>query len=138
TMEDFQMIQGGTLANGAEAQMNAGEDALAVAGDYHSGPLSTLIPFGVWGAITFLWFMLAGLRVVYRNFRYGDPQLRLVNTFLLAQYLTHMFDYFFVFGGYTDDMVGFAKSIGFSMALNGGVLGPKTQPQPAIKPQVKT
>jgi hypothetical protein len=138
TMEDFQMLQGGSLANGAEAKMDASEDALAVAGDYHSGPLSTLIPFGIWGAITFIWFMLAGLRVIWRNFKYGDTQLRLVNTYLLAQYLTHIFNYFFVFGGYTDDMVGFTKSIGFSMALNGGVLGPKTQPQPALKPQVKT
>jgi hypothetical protein len=138
TFEDFQMLQGGSLANGAEAQMNAGEDALAVAGDYHSGPLSTLIPFGVWGAITFLWFMLAGLRVVYRNFKYGDPQLRIVNVFLLAEYFTHMLSYLFIYGAYSNDVFGFAKTAGFSIALNGGVLGPKTQPQPAVKPQVKT
>jgi len=137
TSGDFEMIGNGTLANGAESKLDASLDSLAVSGDYHNGPLSTLIPFGIWGAITFLWFMLAGLRVMYRNFKYGDPQLRLVNIFLLAQYLTHFFDYFFVFGGYTDDIFGFAKSIGFSIALNGGVLGPKKQPVPASQPQAK-
>jgi hypothetical protein len=135
TLEDFQMLQGGTLANGAEAQMDAGEGALAVAGDYHSGPLSTLIPFGIWGAITFLWFMIAGLRVVYRNFKYGDPRLRIVNAYLFAQFLTHMFSYFFIFGAYADDIFGFAKTLGFSIALNGGVLGPKKQPMTASQPQ---
>ena len=138
TSEDFQMLQGGTLANGAEAQMDASEEALAIAGDYHNGPLSTLIPFGLWGGITFLWFMFAGLRVVYRNFKYADPQLRIVNSFLLAEYFTHMLSYFFIYGAYTNDLFGFARTAGFSIALNGGVLGPKTQPQPALQPQVKT
>ena len=137
TAQDFEMIGNGTLANGAEAKMDASLDPLAVAGDYHSGPLSTLIPFGIWGAITFLWLMIAGLRVVWRNFKYGDPQLRTMNAFMLAQHLTHIISYFFIFGGYTDDIFGFAKSIGFSIALNGGVLGPKTQTVPASKPQAK-
>ncbi len=125
TLEDFEMLEGGSLANGAEAKMDASEDALAVSGDYHNGPLSTLIPFGLWGGITFLWFMLAGLRVLYRNYKYGDPKLRVANTFFLAQYIAHMALYFFIFGAYSDDLFEFAKTIGFSMALNGGVMGPQ-------------
>jgi hypothetical protein len=134
---DFEMIGGGTLANGAEAQMDASEGALAMAGDYHNGPLSTLIPFGIWGAITFVWFMLAGLRVLYRNFKYGDPQLRIFNTYLLAEYVTHMISYFFIFGAYTNDIFGFAKSIGFSIAINGGALGPQRQLRPVTQPGAK-
>jgi len=138
TMEDFEMIGNGTLANGAAAQLDAGEDALAVSGDYHSGPLSTIIPFGIWGAITFVWFMLAGLRVVYRNFKYGDKQLRIVNIFFLAQYVTHIVSYFFIYGAYTNDMFGFARTIGFSIALNGGVCGLHRQPKPVTQPQART
>jgi hypothetical protein len=30
------------------------------AGDYHNGPLSILIPFGLFGMIAFLWLLGAG------------------------------------------------------------------------------
>jgi len=135
--EDFQMIGNGTFANGAEAKMDASLDPLAVAGDYHSGPLSTLIPFGVWGGITFLWFMFAGLRVVYRNYKYGEAKLRIINIFLFVQCFVHILNYFFIFGGYGVDMFGFAKTIGFSMALNGGVLGPQQQPKAVTQSPAK-
>jgi len=29
-----------------------------LAGDYHNGPLSVIIPFGVFGVIAFVWFLL--------------------------------------------------------------------------------
>ncbi len=138
TQDDFSMMGGGDLANGAEAKMDASQGALAVSGDYHNGPLSTLIPFGVWGGITFLWFTLAGLRVMYRNLKYGDPQLRIVNTFFMAQYITAYLGFFFIFGSYSDAIFGFSKMIGFSVALNGGVLGPKTQPRSMARPQLKS
>jgi hypothetical protein len=80
------MIGNGDLANGAEAQMDASEGSLAVAGDYHNGPLSTLIPFGIWGGITILVVHLRGITGLYRNLKYGDPQLKVVNIFLFAQY----------------------------------------------------
>ncbi len=137
TEQDFEMIGNGTFANGVEAQLDASLDPLAVAGDYHNGPLSTLIPFGAWGAITFLWFMFAGLRVVYRNHKYGEPQLRIINIFLLVQCIVHIINYFLIFGGYGVDMFGFAKTIGFSIALNGGVLGPQPQPEAITKNQRK-
>ena len=59
-----------------------------VAGDYHSGPLSTIIPLGLWGAIGLLWLLGAGIKVLYQNFRYGDPALHNINTFLLAFFIT--------------------------------------------------
>ena len=36
-----------------------------LAGDYHNGPLSILMPFGMFGAIAFLWLLGAGLKVLY-------------------------------------------------------------------------
>lgn len=139
TADDFQMLGNGDLANGAESRMDASEGSLAIAGDYHNGPLSTLIPFGIWGGITMAWFMLAGWRAMYRNYKYGDSRLKIVNIFMLAQFITHVLFYFFIFGGYSEDIFGFAKTLGFSIALNGGILGPKSQPvpTPSTSPQLR-
>ncbi len=137
TADDFTMMGNGMFAGGAEARMDASEGSLAVSGDYHNGPLSTLIPFGIWGGITFLWFTFAGLRVMYRNLKFGDPNLRIVNIFFFAQYLTSLIGFYFIFGAYSDAIFGFAKIIGFSIAFNGGILGPKSSPQPVNRAQLK-
>ncbi|HEY5041635.1 MAG TPA: O-antigen ligase family protein [Verrucomicrobiae bacterium] len=125
----------GTFAGGDAAQMNASQDSLAITGDYHNGPLSVLLPFGMWGAIGFLWFTLAGLRIVYRNYKYGDPELKPANALILALNLQHFIAFFFLFGAFSDDMFSFAKFFGFSVALNWGMCGPK--PQTAAAPRVK-
>src|SRR5882724_11747360 len=65
------------------------EQGAALAGDYHSGPLSVVLTFGIWGAIAFLWFLTAAVRVLYANYRNGDPALRTINTLLLASFLGH-------------------------------------------------
>jgi len=62
-----------------------------VAGDYHNGPLSVLMPFGLWGAIAVAWLLAAGVKVLYDNFRYGDVRLRLINTALLSFFLAEIF-----------------------------------------------
>src|SRR5665213_1862170 len=124
----------GTFVN-VGAQMNASQDSLALTGDYHNGPLSVLLPFGIWGAVGFLWFTLAGLRIVYRNYKYGDPELKPVNALILALNLQHFITFFLFFGAFSDDIFSFAKFFGFSIALNWGVCGPK--PQPAAVPQNK-
>ncbi|HUA68265.1 MAG TPA: hypothetical protein VMA13_06930, partial [Candidatus Saccharimonadales bacterium] len=71
---------------GPEASIHtafAQNQGLALAEDFHNGPLSIIIPFGIWGAIVFLWFLFAGIRVLYANYRYGDPELQTANSFLL-------------------------------------------------------
>jgi len=136
--DDFEMMgKDSALANGSEVHMDSSQQGLAISGDYHNGPLSVVIPFGIWGAIAFLWFTLAGMRVLYRNFKYGDAQIKTVNLFLFAQYVTHFIGFFFIFGAYSDDMVFFAKTIGFSIALNWGVLGPQPKPKLAVSPQAR-
>ena len=59
----------------------------ALAGDYHSGPLSTIIPFGMWGALAFLWFLAASIKAMWSNYKYGDPDARRINIYLLSYFI---------------------------------------------------
>jgi hypothetical protein len=132
TMEDFESMGTDT----AFRSVDPSGQGLALSGDYHNGPLSVVIPFGIWGVIAFLWLMLASLRVMYCNFRYGDGSLRTINTYLWASYLFLLFRFIFIYGGLSGDMLLFASTIGFSIALNGGVCRPAPQPVQARQPRV--
>ncbi len=50
-----------------------------LAGDYHNGPLTVIIPFGIFGVIALAWFLTAAFRVLYKYYCFGDPSLRNVN-----------------------------------------------------------
>jgi hypothetical protein len=89
------------------------------AGDYHNGPLSVIMPFGIWGAIGFVWFLAASLRYLYGNYRLGDPQLKQINTCLLAAFAAKVLFFTFVFGSFQNDLYFFAGLMGFSVSLNG-------------------
>ena len=106
---------------------------LAAAGDYHSGPLTVIIPFGIWGVIAFLWFLVASFKVLWANYKYGDPDIRRTNSFLLSYFAAKTILFFFVFGGFYSDMMMFAGLVGFSIALNGGVA---KKPAPVTRPRV--
>jgi hypothetical protein len=105
-----------------------------IAGDYHSGPLSLLIPLGLPGAIGFIWFLIASLHVLRQNYRHGDPALGVINSFLLSYFITRTIMYFFVFGSLYSDLVFFTGLVGLSISLNGGVCGPAlaTSATPAV------
>lgn len=92
-----------------------------IAGDYHSGPLSVIIPFGVWGVVAFLAFLVAAGRVLYFNFRNGAPELRNINTFFFAYFIGQVFFFFVIFGAVNSDMAKLCGVLGLSVALNGGV-----------------
>jgi len=135
TAEDFSMMGSGEFANTGAAKLDASQEALAISGDYHSGPLSTLVPFGIWGAIGIVWLQLAGLRIVLRNYRYGDPALKTVNAFLLVYFCIRVFGFYFIFGAFSNDVGEFAKTVAFSAALNWGVAAPA--PAPVALPRIK-
>jgi len=116
--------------------VDASQQGLALAGDYHSGPLSVIIPFGIWGAMAFLWLLIAGAWAMYSNYRYGDESLRTINTFLWVSCVLFIFRFFFIFGGLNSDMMVLAGMIGLSVALNGGVRRPAPQPVQAQPPMV--
>ena len=111
---------------------SADQMGAALAGDYHNGPLSVVIPFGIWGFIAFLWFLLAGFRVLLSNHRFGDPALRIINAFLLADFITRVFMFFVVVGGLTGDMLHLAAVVGLSVSLNGGVARPELATEEAV------
>jgi hypothetical protein len=129
---DYQFVIGPQAA----VQGTFSEDqAEALSSDYHNGPLSVLIPFGIWGAIAVLWFFCAAIRVLYANYRYGDPDLRTVNTFLLAAFLARTIFFFTIFGGLNSDMILFCGWLGFSVSLNGGMCRPPQAHQIARQPE---
>ena len=99
-----------------------------VSGAYHNGPLSVILPFGIFGAIGFLWLLAAGWWVLYRNYRYGDPGMQLVNTFLFAFFVSSVILFFVVFGALNSQLYKFTGILGFSLAINRGVRKPVQEP----------
>jgi len=101
--------------------LTADYEMMILSGDYHSGPLSVLIPFGIWGVLAFLAFVVAALRLLYRNYRYGDAALQKINTFLLSFFVTKIIMFVGVFGAIHLDIAVFAGIVGMSVSLNGGI-----------------
>jgi hypothetical protein len=123
---------------GPEASVHttfAQDQGLALSEDYHSGPISIIIPFGIWGCIAFLWFVGAGIRVLSANYRYGDPELRTVNSFLLAAFVAQVIFFLFIAGAFNSDMLKFCGLLGLSVSLNGGMRKPAPATRPASEPQ---
>jgi hypothetical protein len=106
------------------------QGGLGLSSDYHNGWLSVLIIFGLWGMIVFLWFAVAGIYVLYCNFRYGDPLFRTANAFLLAAFVTRFLLFMSVSGtGLHMDLPALVGWLGLGVSLNGGVCR-----RPALQP----
>jgi hypothetical protein len=103
-----------------------------LAGDYHNGPLSLMIPFGVFGTIGFLWFLWASIRLLYNNYHFGDPAYRTFNGFLFSWFAVKAVFFFVIFGGFAGDLMMFTGVVGLSVSLNGGMAKPAVAPQPAV------
>ena len=99
-------------------------EVAAISGEYHNGPLSVVIPFGIYGLAAFAWFLGAAVRVLYRNFRHGAAELRTINAALLAWFIAHIIQFCFIFGAFYWDFYCFTGLAGLSVALNGGVSRP--------------
>lgn len=106
------------------------EDTSEIVQNFHSGPLSVVIPFGVWGCIALLWFWAASLRALYSNYCHGPPEYRIVNAFLLSCFIARILLYLVIFGGLYGDMAYFTSLVGLSISLNGGIrrAAPATAP----------
>ncbi len=107
--------------------------AFEVGGDFHSGPLSVLIPFGIFGCIGFVWLIFAGIKVLYLNYRYGDARLKKINSLLLTYYMTQALCFIFVFGAMSGQLYIFTGLLGFSVSLNHGVCR-KAAPRAVLAP----
>lgn len=98
-----------------------------IAGDYHSGPLSILVSFGLFGTLAFIWFQIAGVRALYHNYRWGNPALQTINTFLLAWFVSRIICYWFLFGAFNSDLMVFGGLVGLGICLNHGVAKPPAE-----------
>ncbi|MDB6023341.1 MAG: O-Antigen ligase [Pedosphaera sp.] len=112
-------------AQAAKGGYGRSYEGAMIAGDYHSGPLSVIVPFGLFGAFSFLWFLFASTKALYQNFRFGDPSLHTINTFLFAYFIVRIITFFFVFGSLYSDLAVFAGLVGLNVSLNGGVANAK-------------
>ena len=124
TQDEYQMMG----RDSSFRSVDPAEQALALSSDYHSGPLSVILSFGIWGAIAFLWFLTAGVWALHHNRLYGDPALRGINNFLFAMFLTKVIVFFFIFGALSDDIVVMTGLLGLSVSLNGGICRPDKKP----------
>jgi hypothetical protein len=67
---------------------------------------------------------------LWANYKYGDPELRKTNAFLLAYFTAKILLFFLVFGGFYSDLALFVGLTGFSASLNGGIAKPAPVPVP--------
>lgn len=109
-------------------------DTFIISGNYHNGPFSLVIPFGIWGTLGFIWLLIAGCRVLYRNYRYGDPQLHRINTFLLAYFVARFVFFFAFFGAFNSELIVFTSILGLSISLNGGMC---SRPHPVRRSELQ-
>jgi hypothetical protein len=112
------------IAEGYKNPMDENAMGAANAGDFHNGPLSVIIIFGVWGVAGWLWFLLASFRVFRQNYLYGNPELKLLNRGLFAIFLARAIFFFTVFGSFYSDLTFFVGLVGISIAVNAGVANP--------------
>jgi len=99
----------------------ASSEGTELVSDYHNGPFSIIMPFGIFGVIGFLWFLAASFRVLRQNYHYGHPALRRVNTFLYGFFISKTIFFFAVFGNLYSDLGLFTGIVGLSVSINGGV-----------------
>lgn len=106
-------------ANPMNPQAMRAYDLVSLTGDYHNGPISVVIPVGIWGTIAFIWFLISGGRYLYNNHRRGNPQLQRINTFLFAFFFVKIVVFCAVFGSFFSDLYTFTGLLGLSVSLNG-------------------
>ncbi len=124
-----EMMTGNELLQGAAEHFDASQGSLALANDFHNGMLSLIIPFGIWGVLTVLWFLFAGLRIMWRNVKYCRPDLTLPCTFLFVMYFWEMLNFVSCLGGLqiATELANFCGFLGMSIALNNGVCRPAVE-----------
>ncbi|HEY5298468.1 MAG TPA: O-antigen ligase family protein [Verrucomicrobiae bacterium] len=122
--------------NGQVLNKVSEEQEIEDVGNYHSGPLSVVIPFGIWGVIAVLWLWVASLQVLYKNYRYGETKFLVVNAFLLAYYIAKIILFLVIFGGFFGDLPGFLALIALSLCLNNGIR--RRAPKQIVAPPAQT
>jgi hypothetical protein len=126
------VISANDLAMVSTAALESGSYGAEIAGDYHNGPLSLIIPFGIFGVIAFVWFLIAGFKALRHNYLYGDPAFSRINRFLLSLFIAKAIFFFTIFGAFSNDFAFFVGLLGLSICVNGGVAEAVRAPEPKI------
>jgi hypothetical protein len=103
------------------AKMGGNLESVEMVGNYHNGPLSVILAFGIFGSLAVLCLFAAGIRVLYQNYQFGDPALRNINTFLFCYFVVSVVVFFVVYGALDTDLRVFLGVLGLGISLNGGV-----------------
>jgi hypothetical protein len=127
--KDLYFAQEGVRFGGATGYAGA-----IVAGDYHSGPLTLIIPFGIWGVFAFVFFLCSSLRVLYLNFKNSESEMKRINTFLFCYFLSKLTFFILIFGAFYLDLVHFTATVALSISLNRGVRTAFAN-QPVLEPE---
>lgn len=134
---EYLLVGKGYLFSATDAQLvlyslqaKEGTQGSEMVGDYHNGPLSVIIPFGIPGSVLFLWFIFGGLRVTYCNYKYGPPELLNLNRFFFALFLARTIFFFGVFGSFYSELAIFTGLLGLNISINGGVAKRQRAPVP--------
>jgi len=103
-------------------------------GNYHSGPFSVLLSFGIFGVLLVVGFWIASIRLLWQYYARGRPELRLINTLLLSCFLARVVFFLFLFGDMAADLPLFCGLVGLGVALNRAPAcdeEPEPEPEPA-------
>jgi hypothetical protein len=92
-----------------------------MAGDYHNGLLTIIIPLGIFGVVGFGWFVIASVKVLSQNYRFGDPSLVHINRFFLVYFIARVLFFLIFYGSFYTDLFFFTGLVGLNVSLNGGV-----------------
>lgn len=118
-----EMMTGNYILQNKAEKFDASEGSLALANDFHNGMISLVIPFGIWGVLTAVWLILAGLWVLWRNMKYCRPEIKLACNMLFVLYFYEALNFLSCFGGLqiASELASFIGYLGLSIALNNGV-----------------
>ena len=111
----------------------SGVESSIVAGDYHSGPLTVIMPFGIWGVLAFTWFIVSSFRVLWINYKNSEQEMQTTNTFLLCFFVSKTLFFLVFFGSFYVEFVSFASLVGLSVSINRGV-GTVRHEQVSVQP----
>lgn len=103
-----------------------------LAGEYHNGPLSVLIPLGIAGALAFGWFLVASIRRLRWFCRHGDPALRQINRTLYAMFLAKTLLFMVFFGSFYSELASFVMMVGLAESLNTPRAVAEVEPEPDL------
>ena len=130
----YGLFEARKLVEGPEITIASPIDGSIVAGDYHNGPLTLIIPFGIWGILAFLWFLAASVRVLWINCKNSESEMRTVNTFLLCFFLSKIVFFSIFFGSFYVEFVLFAATVALSVSINRGIRMVPSEQEVRVQP----